>query len=112
MPTKPPDRGHEKADVSALEAALVYCCDSESGIVRRRAGKGFCYTGRNGARIRDPAVLDRIKRMAIPPAWTDVWISAHARAISRQPAATNAGESNIAIIRIGRHGGTRPSIPR
>jgi DNA topoisomerase-1 len=33
--------------------------------------------GPNGSRVRDPAVLERIRRLAIPPAWTDVWINPH-----------------------------------
>ncbi len=46
---------------------------SAPGITRRRAGRGFVYL--NGEqRITDPAELDRIRALAIPPAWTDVWI--------------------------------------
>jgi DNA topoisomerase-1 len=48
------------------------------GIRRRRAGKGFTYRGESGP-IRDEATLTRIKALAIPPAWTDVWISADPR---------------------------------
>jgi DNA topoisomerase IB len=44
------------------------------GISRRRAGKGFSYRGPDGHRVDDPTVLDRIRKLAIPPAWTDVWI--------------------------------------
>ncbi|MDQ3569451.1 MAG: DNA topoisomerase IB [Actinomycetota bacterium] len=46
---------------------------SSPGIVRRRAGRGFVYL-RDGERITDTEVLDRILGLAIPPAWTDVWI--------------------------------------
>jgi DNA topoisomerase I len=44
------------------------------GFGRRRAGRGFSYYDPDGRRITDPAVIDRIKALAIPPAWTDVWI--------------------------------------
>jgi DNA topoisomerase I len=47
---------------------------SEPGIVRRRRGRGFSYEGPDGRPVRDPATLERIKSLAIPPAWTDVWI--------------------------------------
>jgi DNA topoisomerase-1 len=41
---------------------------------RRRQGRGFSYTRPNGGRVSDPEVLVRIRGLAIPPAWTDVWI--------------------------------------
>jgi DNA topoisomerase I len=44
------------------------------GITRRRRGKGFSYSWQNGTLITDPEVLDRIRGLAIPPAWVDVWI--------------------------------------
>ncbi len=44
------------------------------GLRRRRAGRGFSYFDSDGRRITDPAVIDRIKALVIPPAWTDVWI--------------------------------------
>jgi DNA topoisomerase IB len=47
---------------------------SESGIVRRRRGKGFEYLDADGNRITEPSVLDRIRELAIPPAWENVWI--------------------------------------
>jgi DNA topoisomerase IB len=47
---------------------------SESGILRRRRGKGFEYLDADGQRITEPSVLERIRELAIPPAWEDVWI--------------------------------------
>lgn len=47
---------------------------SEPGIVRRRRGRGFGYQGPDGRPVRDRATLERIRALAIPPAWTDVWI--------------------------------------
>jgi len=44
------------------------------GITRRRAGKGFTYIDADGRRVDDADTLDRIRALAIPPAWTDVWI--------------------------------------
>ena len=45
------------------------------GIARRRRGRGFEYLGRRTVdRIDDPATLDRIRALSLPPAWTDVWI--------------------------------------
>jgi DNA topoisomerase-1 len=44
------------------------------GIRRRRAGKGFSYLDEDGTRIADGAVIERIRSLAIPPAWEDVWI--------------------------------------
>src|SRR5712692_10241698 len=59
---------------SARAAGLRYVSDLTPGIRRTRAGKGFRYTGSDGHPIRDAESLGRIKRLAIPPAWTDVWI--------------------------------------
>lgn len=50
---------------------------SDSGITRRRRGKGFEYLDQNGNRIDDTDVLARINQLAIPPAWKDVWICTH-----------------------------------
>ncbi|NMR19659.1 DNA topoisomerase IB [Cellulomonas fimi] len=45
---------------------------------RRRSGRGFVYLASDGARLVDEDVLARIRALAIPPAWTDVWICPHA----------------------------------
>jgi DNA topoisomerase-1 len=47
---------------------------SGPGIRRRRRGKGFEYLDESGNRITEPSVLERIRELAIPPAWEDVWI--------------------------------------
>jgi DNA topoisomerase-1 len=44
------------------------------GITRRRRGRGFSYTDADGNRLTDTEVLERIRTLAVPPAWTDVWI--------------------------------------
>ena len=63
----------------AAEAGLVYTSDEEPGIRRVRKGKQFQYISREGTRIRDQATLDRIRSLAIPPAWEQVWISTRPR---------------------------------
>lgn len=50
---------------------------AEPGISRRRRGRGFEYVDREGRRVDSQEVLDRIRELAIPPAWTDVWICRH-----------------------------------
>jgi DNA topoisomerase I len=59
---------------SAEEAGLRYVNDTMPGIRRRRAGKGWSYIGADGKRITDPKRLAWFRRLAIPPAWNDVWI--------------------------------------
>ena len=58
----------------AAEAGLHYVTDARPGIRRVRHGRGFSYRHPDGSVVGDPAVLARIRRLAIPPAWTDVWI--------------------------------------
>ncbi len=60
---------------SAEEAGLRYVSDTMPGIRRRASGRGFSYIGTDGRRIADPDRIAWFKRLAIPPAWTDVWIS-------------------------------------
>lgn len=58
---------------SAKAAGLRYVLDTLPGIRRRRAGSGFYYLAPDSTVIREDT-LRRIKALAIPPAWTDVWI--------------------------------------
>jgi len=62
---------------AAARAGLRYTPDSIRGIRRERNGKGFAYVGANGRPISSPRTLQRIRSLAIPPAWTDVWICPH-----------------------------------
>lgn len=75
------------AITTADDAGLVYVSDGQSGIVRRRAGKGFYYCDPRGRPVRDEQVLARIKKLAIPPAWNEVWICpdprGHIQAVGR-----------------------------
>lgn len=63
---------------SAEDAGLRFINDSEPGWERRKRGKLFAYIGVDGREIRDRHTVERIRALAIPPAWTDVWICRHA----------------------------------
>jgi DNA topoisomerase-1 len=64
---------------AAASAGLRYTSDRLAGVRRVRAGKGFRYLTPQGVTLRDPSELRRIRALAIPPAWRDVWISPHER---------------------------------
>lgn len=66
-------------DDAAAEAGLRHSHDGEPGLSRRRAGRGFAYRDAEGRPVRDAATLARIRALAIPPAYTEVWICADAR---------------------------------
>ncbi len=59
---------------AARRSGLRYVTVSSPGIRRRRRGRGFSYVSASGRAIRDPAELARIRALAIPPNWRDVWI--------------------------------------
>lgn len=59
---------------SARAAGLRYVHDDQPGISRKRAGKGWSYTLPHGRRLTDQRERKRINSLAIPPAYTDVWI--------------------------------------
>jgi DNA topoisomerase-1 len=63
---------------AAEAAGLVYVSDEDRGIRREREGEVFTYLKPGGAAVTDEATLERIRKLAIPPAWTDVWICAKA----------------------------------
>ncbi len=58
----------------AESAGLAYVSDEQRGIRRERGGDVFRYVQPNGEGVTDEAALERIRKLAIPPAWTDVWI--------------------------------------
>ncbi|MDB6174584.1 MAG: topoisomerase [Chthoniobacteraceae bacterium] len=62
---------------SARAAGLRYVSDTQPGISRRVEEGGFSYWSPAGEPVTDPATLDRIKALVIPPAWTQVWICPH-----------------------------------
>jgi DNA topoisomerase I len=77
MPRRPrskPRNGSVDPTESAEAAGLRYVSDTMPGIARKRAGGGFFYAGTDGKRITDRKEVARIRALAIPPAYTDVWI--------------------------------------
>ena len=65
--------------VAAAETArLRYVSDTQPGLTRKPGKRGFTYLGLDGRPVRDQDELKRIKSLAIPPAWTDVWICSKA----------------------------------
>src|SRR5688572_17343189 len=72
---------------SAKAAGLRYVTEHGAGIRRRRSGKRFAYVDAHGHILRDADTLRRIRALAIPPAWTDVWICpsphGHIQAVGR-----------------------------
>ncbi|AWK89242.1 DNA topoisomerase IB [Azospirillum thermophilum] len=84
MDTLTPDRDHAGTDPgtagqpdpreTAACAGLAYVSDEEPGIRRRRSGRGFSYRWPDGAPVTEEETLARIRKLAIPPAYRDVWI--------------------------------------
>lgn len=61
--------------VEARAAGIVFVSDEMPGITRRRCGRGFAYYLPDGDLLRDEGELGRVKSLAVPPAYRDVWIS-------------------------------------
>lgn len=61
-------------EAAAREAGLRYVSDAGPGFRRQRSGSGFSYRDADGKLLRDAATLQRLRSLAIPPAWTQVWI--------------------------------------
>ncbi len=86
--SKPPASENVTDPIESAEAAgLRYVSDTMPGIRRKRSGTGFSYVGSDGKAIRNAGELARIRSLAIPPAYTDVWIcpspSGHIQATGR-----------------------------
>lgn len=64
------DRDYTKA---AKAADLLYVSDKDPGIIRKKKGKGFVYIY-DSKPLKNKSQLERIKKLVIPPAWTNVWI--------------------------------------
>ncbi len=64
------------SELAASAASLTFVSDEQPGIRRRKSGSGFSYRDGDGTRVGDARTLDRIRSLAVPPAWTDVWICA------------------------------------
>lgn len=71
----------------AAPQGLTWCSDDHPGLSRKPSRSGFDYLDAKGAKITDEKVLERIRMLAVPPAWTDVWIcpraSGHIQATGR-----------------------------
>jgi DNA topoisomerase-1 len=65
---------HSLGPPPAEAEGLVYVSDHDPGIRRVASKLGFDYVDPKGEPVRDPGILDRIRALAIPPAYTDVWI--------------------------------------
>jgi DNA topoisomerase-1 len=84
----PPQRRRlSDASLSDIPKGLTWCSDERPGLKRTASRSGFTYHDQHGDLIRDEKVLDRLRMLAIPPAWTDVWIcpraSGHIQATGR-----------------------------
>jgi DNA topoisomerase-1 len=77
----------QQSQATACEAGLRFVSADAPGIARKRAGKSFKYIDDKGRPITDKVTIGRIKSLAIPPAWTDVWICpnrhGHIQAVGR-----------------------------
>ncbi len=91
----------EQAQEAAERAGLRYVSDDEPGITRKRKGDGFTYVDARGRPVKNAATLDRIRKLAVPPAYEDVWICADADGHIQATGRDARGASSIATIRDG-----------
>src|SRR5690242_3486512 len=68
------ERYDEPEQEAAHAAGVRYVHDTAPGLRRNRAGRSFAYYSPSGKRITDRREIERIRKLGIPPAWTDVWI--------------------------------------
>ena len=76
-PATPIAAGNGAAIEHARAAGLRYVSDLDPGYARQRSGTGFSYRDPTGQAVRDAGELQRIRALAVPPAYTDVWICLH-----------------------------------
>ena len=69
----------QREKLAQPEGGLRYSSDAEPGLSREGEAKSFAYRNAKGALVRDEKELERIRKLGIPPAWTDVWICADER---------------------------------
>jgi len=77
MPRDLPGRELPAEVGDAVPPGLVWSSDKARGLSRRKVRGDFAYFDADGVAVREPEILDRVNRLAIPPAWTDVWICPH-----------------------------------
>ena len=76
QPTSPAGEIHDQEMILSAElAGMRYVTDTVPGITRKRIKTGFRYLDKSGKPLKDEAHLKRIRSLAIPPAWEQVWIS-------------------------------------
>ena len=89
---------------AAAAAGLRYLADDGPGITRAKSGTGFSYRNAKGERVREKKILERVRKLAIPPAWTDVWISpfpdSHLAATGRDAKGRKQYRYNPEFIRV------------
>ena len=78
-PVDKPSAAASTSSAAEVPPGLVYVSDDRPGIRRIRKGDGFSYRGHDGKTIRNAAELQRIRKLAIPPAYEDVWICPNPR---------------------------------
>lgn len=61
--------------VTAKAVGLRYSLKTDKGYYRKQKDNGFSYVNEEGKSVKDKITLERIKKLVIPPAWQDVWIS-------------------------------------
>ena len=69
----------DTVDLQPASPGLLYVNDDDPGLRRIKSGAGFDYRHPDGAPVDDSRTLDRIRALAIPPAWTEVWICPSSR---------------------------------
>ncbi len=94
-----------EAQYAAAVAGLRYVSDEDApGLRRQRRGSGFVYLDAKGKPVRDPAFLKRARALAIPPAWTSVWIAsdpnAHLAATGRDAKGRKQYRYNPAFLAV------------
>ncbi|MDV6330282.1 DNA topoisomerase IB [Asticcacaulis sp. 201] len=78
QPLEGPIGKTEDCIAQAKAQGLRYVTDAKPGFTRKKRGKHFIFFDTHGERIRDEATIQRIRKLAIPPAYTQVWICPHA----------------------------------
>ena len=108
-----------------MATALRYTTDAQPGLSRERRPSGFIYRDPRGRRVRNPGVLQRIRSLAVPPAWEKVWIcgdenghlqvtgrDARGRKQYRYHAAWRAARESHKFAHLKRFGAALPAIRR
>ena len=89
-----------RPELTAEAANLIYIKDTNGGIERLKKEKGFSYMLKNSI-VKDKSVLERIKKLAIPPACENVWICHYETANYRPLVLIPASESNTGTMSFG-----------